>query len=797
MPSVQSILHFIGQVQGGSAGPTTTLGRQVIAVLAVASVNRFAPRVSMAAMNNPWTRAGANYVARHPLAALTAYAFASYTNSSVGEQWFGSFTRAAQTAALTPVFAHAGSILSVAARPAGYFVRPGIVNVVAGSFRLMRQIPLPRAPLWIVNNFATRRFVRFLSRHPAALLASYFTAQFINNTFAPRWLGPFTQDIIAGSLVPVFVYSPGVLPRAIRAAGTGAYYGSRATASALEFLLAKRATKVVVPRPGARSGQLSAPALGAITVVALEAWNFNERLIAEAEGVSPPWYAAFPGEGFLLGGAGLSSVYLLERFPRAIPAAGSFVVRQYARIATILSRSPAFLRYLVNVKFLPAFPRAAAAIIQASWAATAILKGLVPLELMGLKILPTWATQSLVAVTSAGFPATLFRTGTLRGAGVEVGSWFAVVWNAVRHPTVFVRHEIEGIGRVVTRLGIPAALRASASFSRSSLPVVRTALTRAIPLGGLAWRTLGGPVGIGASAADVLLALELESQDQNFIIEQLTERIWSRINYLRDLERQGIYTGPWTATIFHTIMINTQDRRPRARIQALTNSLDYVESLFLNTPSAAQYQNLGNILEGTVQGFAALAQNAGNFLDRVSTSTTWQNLPRQQQLARGNPRPSSWPRDQWGQFLWRTLSQTTVARWLPQGLDEVLTYINKIFDAARTARAQAGSAGVAIHGGAIGAETGHRGRNFWLFRGRDRNLLLQTLRDMLALEERDALEESGKTTAKISVREPILPDEVAGLAGAVIVIIRAMKYDASLVRNRGATGGFYPVEYDN
>ena len=129
----------------------------------------------------------------------------------------------------------------------------------------------------------------------------------------------------------------------------------------------------------------------------------------------------------------------------------------------------------------------------------------------------------------------------------------------------------------------------------------------------------------------------------------------------------------------------------------------------------------------------------------------------------------------------------------PTGLDQAWAYVNRLRALVRKNVSQGAGPGLRLHGKSSGGETGHKGRQFWLYRGRDRDLLLQTLRNMEEILQRDRLEESGKTTTKISVREPILPDTVPGLPGAVITVIRALKYDASLVRNRGPLGGYYSV----
>lgn len=97
----------------------------------------------------------------------------------------------------------------------------------------------------------------------------------------------------------------------------------------------------------------------------------------------------------------------------------------------------------------------------------------------------------------------------------------------------------------------------------------------------------------------------------------------------------------------------------------------------------------------------------------------------------------------------------------------------------------------------IGGAAPGKGREFWLHRSRDRRLLLQTLRDMLEIVQRDETEESGKKTLKISARQPILPGSVPGLNGAVETLIDALKYDAGLVRVRGVEGQYYSLSDEN
>ncbi|HUD11065.1 MAG TPA: hypothetical protein VMS08_01535, partial [Candidatus Saccharimonadia bacterium] len=100
---------------------------------------------------------------------------------------------------------------------------------------------------------------------------------------------------------------------------------------------------------------------------------------------------------------------------------------------------------------------------------------------------------------------------------------------------------------------------------------------------------------------------------------------------------------------------------------------------------------------------------------------------------------------------------------------------------------------VAAGSGSLAVYSGGAVRRFWLYRGRDRDLLLQTLRDMLELVKRDELVESGKLSLKLSNHHIVFPDEVPGLAGSIIVLIRALKYDVSLVRVPGIVDEYIPL----
>jgi len=105
-----------------------------------------------------------------------------------------------------------------------------------------------------------------------------------------------------------------------------------------------------------------------------------------------------------------------------------------------------------------------------------------------------------------------------------------------------------------------------------------------------------------------------------------------------------------------------------------------------------------------------------------------------------------------------------------------------------------GSRGVAVaseSGGGASAPAGGSGRQFWLYRGRDRNLQEQLLRDLLAIEERDALATSGKKTTTLSTRDLIFPPAVPGLPAAVATLIRTLTYNLLLVRDPGPGGGYH------
>jgi hypothetical protein len=104
------------------------------------------------------------------------------------------------------------------------------------------------------------------------------------------------------------------------------------------------------------------------------------------------------------------------------------------------------------------------------------------------------------------------------------------------------------------------------------------------------------------------------------------------------------------------------------------------------------------------------------------------------------------------------------------------------------------SGGISVSGGRAAAYApASKGREFWLYRGRDRDLMLQTLRDLLTIGKRDELAASGVKTKTLSTREPIFPDAEPGLSRAVAAMIQALEYGLGLVRKRDGLGGYYSL----
>ena len=126
------------------------------------------------------------------------------------------------------------------------------------------------------------------------------------------------------------------------------------------------------------------------------------------------------------------------------------------------------------------------------------------------------------------------------------------------------------------------------------------------------------------------------------------------------------------------------------------------------------------------------------------------------------------------------------ARW-QQAINYVRQWLQNTFIIPAQQAIQSGGSSAYSAQGAMSPII--RGRHFWLYRERDRRLMEQTLRDMLAIVERDELLESGKKSLKLSNRLPIFPDDVPGLEAAVITVIRRLRYDLSLVRVRNPSPG--------
>ena len=275
---------------------------------------------------------------------------------------------------------------------------------------------------------------------------------------------------------------------------------------------------------------------------------------------------------------------------------------------------------------------------------------------------------------------------------------------------------------------------------------------------------------------------------------EIRDRVENQINRLNELRALDLYYGPSPVEVWLQIRQNYELRRGTFPIQWWLNQLDYVQSLQQFTPNEQSFNKLADILQVGALGASTIADSTASILDRFA-NLQWQSLPQQQQLTRAYQKKNvDRLRDLRGRFLWNTIYQRLGNFTLNRGLEGALAYINSLVAEARIAAAQA--AGQGYHPPHIhaSAEPIRKGREFWLYRGRDRDLLLQTLRDMKEIVERDVLAASDVTTTKISTRAPIFPPATPGLPGAVKVLIRKMTYDSLLVRNRGAGGGYHLVK---
>jgi hypothetical protein len=73
-------------------------------------------------------------------------------------------------------------------------------------------------------------------------------------------------------------------------------------------------------------------------------------------------------------------------------------------------------------------------------------------------------------------------------------------------------------------------------------------------------------------------------------------------------------------------------------------------------------------------------------------------------------------------------------------------------------------------------------RTFWLYRGRDRNMMVQLLRDLYAIVARDARLSSGALTTQLSNQEYIIDQDDQELQDAVTSLIEILEFELELQR---------------
>jgi hypothetical protein len=797
MEAIEDFLHFLAVVHGKTPDKLKTLERQAIAVLAAAAFNRFAPAVPQGVLINTLTRGVGRYIARHPLATLAAFWFAAYRNSQFRPQWAGEYTREIETAAFTPLFAKTPVLLRYAGRGLSLVLRPGLAQNTSRLTRMLSKLRVPPVPESFVNNPATRGAIRYVSRHPAAALAAYFTSQYIDSTYRPQFLGPYSQELIAGGLLPVFAHGTRTLPTLIRGAGATVNYGARATAYSLDTVLGWFAAKNKIAAAGflTPGGQV-VPAEGLIHI----------RPYPLPSGTIDG-FVTVSGKFLTRAEAMLSvenrALFVLARTWDHLGAA--FNLPKALSIGNPLRFFPWLGRgfidaatRLVDVKYFWAFPRTSRAIISASWAATGILKGILPLELIyGEQAWFRYVTRSLAGVAGSGFVAPFLITGTLRGAGQELAIWGRNIYGAIRHPVRFVTHEAQAAANFL-RLRQAATLVGRA---RELLPFLRQ-----IPGAGL--RALGSwPVAFGLVAREGLLTYaegtELRPEDW-----QTMQRL--RLTSFEQLRRENAALD--RATFYHQLIIAR--REVGLTISRLSEALgsgtslpdEDVRGYVLETNIAIQNINARRERD-TQTAFRYLETAANAFLllptlaaPAVETSINWFDNTLGVQ-----PGPSSAQRDRWrtqprdarGRFVRQQFELNTAEPGPAFGFDQALAYINRMAAAAQLTAQQSASVGIPVQpvfsAGGGGQSSAGRPREFWLHRGRDRNLILQTLRDLLEILNRDELAASGVKTTTISTKEPIFGESFPGLPAAVIIVIRALEYHVGLVRNRGPEGGYHSL----
>ena len=790
MPFTDDILDFIRQANGKTPEELSSLERQFVAVAAVAVANKFTRLSGEKLLINPVTRNAAAYVARHPLATLAAYWFAEWKNSSYRPQGWGPYSREIDTVIYTAVFGQAPRILKKVGAGVRLLFKPRIGEPAGKLFRLLGKISVPKISPKVVINPVTVGAVRYVAAHPAALLASYFVANYIDRTYRPQFFGRFTEEVIFAGTFPILAHAPRAVPWAIRGAGSAAYWASRGVAMALDFLL-------ISPRPVVTIGQPVRQAFGTRAIAVARAGIGGIRSIA---GRLPKGKRALAGLGVF---AAVEAWQWYNFIDVGIDIANSgekipwYQFYKYFKYAEWY-QWPAFIPGIAEIAGALAGIGPAAAKKQALH----VLKGVVNFSRLITRPLSPLLTRtaSLLGRTGAG---SLGRIASLALPRLSTG--------------------LIGTSRVLSRI-LGTAFRYSGwpLFLATSIPDVVniTADTEnaMLDLESNLVRTSG--------TVDFLVNQAGRSQRASEIQRELALCTAAVRNYCLVLigggnasrEDRRTFLGGFFSTYSATHLDRLQDlaEAADARSEVLLAEL---QQLAVGTRIFEAFEGVGPELLETIRPLYFAYRNAQNAIQSflpteqggVTVNGVYSDNPSLQPVddlygpfrffggGQGRKVRSARTsiavrrrrlRDQSGKFIKDSFEFSTGQPLLPTGLDQVLAYINSLVKLSIITAPANAAAGHRAHPTSAAAHPGGSGREFWLYRGRDRNLLLQTLRDMDAIQERDTLEESGKKTTTISVREPIFPDTVPGLRGKVIVLTRALRRDSLLVRDR-----FNPSEY--
>jgi hypothetical protein len=690
----------------------------------------------------------------------------------------------------------------------------------------------------LVNNPVTRGSVNYVVKHPVAILASYFAGAWIENVYRPQFFGRYSQEIITLSLIPVFAHGPDLLPSIIRGAGNVAYYTARVTAFGVErAITAFKPPFRYIVGPGTEARYDFHPEVLLLGVL-FESYALVARSRAKRDGVEAPWWAQVPGAG----------IFTLVIVTNAIKG-GYWTARDFGpRIANALSPSNIAAAYLAQwARFEARFPSAAAFVLRFKglpwpagrqvWPGTGLISASLAYAVVSqfrefstretilwFAIVPHWAL--IPALPGYYFLATgknlsdLFRGFSPSLLARNISSEFRALAGVLRLPQI-----------------ASATNRTVGAFLRE-IPVSRSfAVYNVLDL--LTGGELFGPDPSGARAFDPY-QYQRNAELQRIYWQQFNAAIGYREQIRVYAEGLGPDPGP-VPTWFLEFSPFTSTQLTQARALAIYQRQVFPAFAVLAQAAPAIVKNLADSADRVLPAIQTFLRVNGatipnppvkvltsgpNIVERVFAAVLGTNRPRnypkrlngrwyraqvpyiaplppisldrsadveEVQAAAARRVRTNYPERRSGR--WYRAQVPYIAPLPPIRLtfDQALAHINA---RARSRMRTTQQGGITPSRGHSAAATEHvpgKGREFWLYRGRDRDLLLQFQRNMLAIQKRDKLAMSGKKTTQISTREPIFSANVPGLLGSVKVVTQALQYDASLVRNRGPRGGYYSL----